>query len=230
MFLLWEDYLTNIRGDILQLLVNLDNETLQQAGEVARAEMASYLCLRYSEGDILPMLSRYKTGTSYSQDDQAVFSYEHAPIYGIAAWDSTTAYAQDDLVTSYYRIYRGLTAGNQGNEPRTSPADWAPAGGVYVAQTDNPVGMPPVSPDWQEHDPRNALVVKHSVSLAVYELSKRQPSRQVPEIVVTAYEEARSFLQEAKQGRFQLLSKDLEEPETRPQIKIRSNPPWRGQV
>ncbi len=67
---------------------------------------------------------------NYLQNQFAEFC-QHINLNGVAVWDTTTEYETNAVVKgSNGRVYVGLTATNQGNNPTSSPTNWRESVGV----------------------------------------------------------------------------------------------------
>jgi len=72
---------------------------------------------------------------------------------------------------------------------------------VYKAKQDNS-GVTPGTEDtnWEENDPRDALLIVHAVNITLFYLLESANKRKIPEDVIEAYNRAINWLEDVKNG------------------------------
>lgn len=183
-FLTDEELLVAIRGlQLGQLAPNRAQILIAEKQAIAR--MSDVLVQRYEVKDTFPNIPTWSNAVAYRPAQEIETTVDGS------AYTYTPPFERDpgsDVVRNYVwhadKFYRCL-ATNTGVTPGTDDTKWV------------------------EEDPRDQSVIAHMVAILIYRLCSRIPSRQVPQMWVDNYNEAKEWLAEIRDH---LITPDLPKP------------------
>jgi len=194
------DYHRVIRGDMLDDILD-DELGHRRAGEdSAIAEVRQHLSRgRYDLEAIFQPVLTWDRNLNYPAGQQVAFEPPQV--------DPLQAYLAGDFVLADpgrgYHVYKclGPATGQDINDPALFEKQ-RPFSPFLVAVDDVP---PMTAPDdttyWKVWDNRHPLLVMYLCDIAIYHILPRLDGRQIPEIRIKRYQEAKSWLKNISQGR-----------------------------
>lgn len=156
------------------------------------------------EGDVIDEVSSY-LGTRY--DTSKIFIFYVPFIVGetnaigtvlylsASKYDINKNYAIDELATDDTDVYKSLQVGT--NKPFTDDAYWVKIGrnnSFYTVKVADAAGILSNNDHYTAGDPRNALIKRYSVDIALYELHSRINPRNIPEFRIQRRDDAIAWL------------------------------------
>jgi hypothetical protein len=198
-FLQDSDYLKQIKQNVLDQILNDDYTLLLDVERSSILEVSGYIGVRYDRTKIFSVLKEYDSSISYSLDARVKYiepDYETGVVYGIGY--------RVDWTDGY--IYTAIQE-TTGAEDPTDLAYWTQlqeSGLLYYVIDENgtTAGSKPdvATTEYTLGDTRNPLIVRMLIDIILFHLVSRINPRNIPELRVTRYDEAKTMLDQINKG------------------------------
>lgn len=205
-FLQNSDYYKYIKQNVLEQVINSDYDLLTDVENASILEVSGYIGVRYDRAQIFAILNDYDSAISYALDARVKY-IEPAYVTG-------TSYSIADRVawTDGF-IYEAIQA-TTGTEDPTDVAYWTQIqedGLLYyvIATSGTTAGVKPdLTPaEYTLGDTRNPLILQILIDVILYKVLKRTNPRNIPQLRVDAYNEAKLMLDQINKG--EIMAYDL---------------------
>ena len=207
-FLQDSDYLRLIKDNVLDQILENDYDLLLDVETSSILEMSGYIGIRYDRNSIFAVINDYDAAIAY-------------------AFESRVKYIEPDFATgTNYSIgnrvdftdgfiYECIQA-TTGTEDPTDPLFWTQIqeSELLYSVIDENGATAGLKPDlnplvYQLGDTRNQLIVETLIDIVLYKISKRINPRNIPQLRVDAYDNAKIMLDQLNKG--EIMGFDLPE-------------------
>ena len=205
-FLQNSDYYKYIKQNVLEQVINNDYDLLIDVENASILEVSGYIGVRYDRAQVFAALNDYDSAISYVLDTRVK--------YVEPAYVSGTSYSITDRVawTDGF-IYEAIQA-TSGTQDPTDAAYWTQIqenGLLYyvIATSGTTAGVKPdLTPaEYTLGDTRNPLIVQILIDVILYKVLKRTNPRNIPQLRVDSYDEAKTMLDQINKG--EIMAFDL---------------------
>lgn len=174
------DYLTQIRSEILDLIIENDDDILIAAENSAIAELISYLSGRYDTTKLFAVIHDWSFAGTYKKDDRVELS-------PTIVWNAIDTFADGTYIANatsskVYRVKNSPVAGTVITDASKFD-EIAEFGALFFAVADVATNTKQIDDvtAWKKGDTRDPLALRYLIDVILYEIHCRINPRNIPE-------------------------------------------------
>lgn len=199
-YILITDYDKTIRRNHLEAVID-GNIALRQAAErAAIQEAAGYLTrARYDTELIFLEFEAYDLFSSYPEGESVSYEPPTWQPIGYGQGEQVIYEFSDGTWIAQANI---LTLASQTPEDEIAWTKLEPLIGIWTALSDTPIAAVPHAQAgyWKQDDPRHQLLLMYIIDIAIWHLLSRTDPSAIPEVRITRYEQAITWLLQVAKG------------------------------
>lgn len=197
-FILRSDYITQIRDEVLEVIIDDNDDVLDHAENAAIDEVKSYLAQRFDTDSIFAPVNGWEVNDEHAIGDRVVLTDDHS--LHVGDWLVADPYTANDhvryLVDGF--IYVCILNATAGILP-TNATYFARVGklnDIFVAVDTIGAGTRFLNAPafWSAVDNRSALILRFLIDLILYEIHCRINPRNIPEHRIQRRDDAIKWL------------------------------------
>jgi len=194
-FLLSTDYITQIRSEVLDVVIEDNDDILVRAENAAIDELKSYLSQRYDTDKIFAPVLDWEYSAAYSINDRVRLTVAGV---GSVLWNGTDTFADGTFVHFGTKIFfvQNSPAAATATTDDTYFVEIGTINDLFYCVADVTASTTLLNDDdfWTAGDSRSALILRFLIDVVLYEIHCRINPRNIPEHRINRRDDAIKWL------------------------------------